>query len=88
MSFTILDWQIIERMTNPNDDGFTIESVDRQRILQLCFNILPGVHTVVHKLVEAGQNLSDLKGLFAEVKLYTQEELTEHMWKHSRTLQQ
>ena len=54
MSFTILDWQIIERMTNPGDVGFSISSIDHQRILQLCFNILPGVKTVVHKLVDAG----------------------------------
>ena len=28
MNFTILDWQIIERMANPVDDGFTIDSID------------------------------------------------------------
>lgn len=81
MSFTILDWQIIERMTNPGDVGFSISSIDHQRILQLCFNILPGVKTVVHKLVDAGQNLSDLQGLFYAANGYKLRDLTKNFFK-------
>jgi len=65
MTFTILDWQIIERMTNTFEAGFTIDSIDSKRILQLSFNILPGVTTVVHKLVE--EQSTDLIGLFQHV---------------------
>jgi len=51
MTFTILDWQIIERIISP--EAFHIGLVDRQRIVQLCFNIFPKLKTVLHMFVEA-----------------------------------
>jgi hypothetical protein len=84
MNFTILDWQIIERLTNSFDNGFTIESLDNTRILQLCFNILPGVKTVLHQLVEARANLKDLQSLFLATNEYPLSQLTEKLWKSDK----
>jgi hypothetical protein len=73
-------------MTIGDDDGFNIQSIDHQRILQLCFNILPGVKTVIHKLVDAvGQNSANLQGLFAATNAYKQSLLTKNFWLKTST---
>jgi len=51
MTFTILDWQIIERIVSRS--AFHIGLVDDQRVVQLCFNIFPRLQTVLHMFVRA-----------------------------------
>jgi hypothetical protein len=64
MSFTILDWQIIEKIVNQgNSNDFNVDCIDRQRLVQLCFNIFPNIKTVLHMFVEKGVDVSQLKKL-------------------------
>ena len=51
MCFTILDWQIIEKIMTHNN--FNVEQIEKKRLVQLCFNIFPNIKTVLHKFVEA-----------------------------------
>jgi hypothetical protein len=52
MSFTILDWQIIEKITDKKED-FTLDCISEERILQLCFNIFPGINTAIHSFMKS-----------------------------------
>ena len=51
MCFTILDWQIIEKITTTTN--FLVKDIETKRLVQLCFNIFPNFKTVLHKFVEA-----------------------------------
>ena len=66
MAFTILDWQIIERIINKNEN-FHIDSIDNDRILQLCFNIFPSVRTVAHYFVHERVEISSLNMLMTTI---------------------
>ena len=68
MSFTILDWQIIERIVSGKDSNFDMNSIDDSRILQLCFNIFPGCKTVFHKCVEHEAQEKNIKLVFNTCK--------------------
>jgi hypothetical protein len=50
MCFTILDWQIIEKILEQNDTY--VDSIEKDRLVQLCFNIFPKIKTVLHKFTE------------------------------------
>ena len=52
-SFTWLDWRIIELITST--DVFSVQNVDTEQALQLCFNIWPEGRGVLHLLVLGGQ---------------------------------
>ena len=48
MSFTFLDWLILERILL--DADFDLSNLDPETQLIQCFNIYPGLQTVFHKL--------------------------------------
>jgi len=66
MAFTILDWQIIERIID-KEENFHIDSIDQDRILQLCFNIFPSVRTVAHYFVSDRVEISSLNMLMTTI---------------------
>lgn len=52
-SFTWLDWRILELINSHS--YFSIENIDTEQALQLCFNIWPKGRGVLHQLVLGGQ---------------------------------
>ena len=56
-SFTWLDWRILELITS--DAVFSVENVDREQALQLCFNIWPKGRGVLHMLVRGSKSEDD-----------------------------
>ena len=66
MSFTILDWQIIERI-NDKKANFNMKQIDQKRLLQLCFNIFPGIKTALHFFTYNRVHIDVLTKLFATV---------------------
>lgn len=52
MSFTFLHWKIIEEI---NENPKYIDLIDNQQMELLCFNILPGGDTILHKLFKLGE---------------------------------
>jgi hypothetical protein len=51
-SFTFLHWKIMEQMEQMN---LSIDLIDDKQIELLCYNILPGGNTVLHKLSMQGE---------------------------------
>jgi len=45
-------------------ESFGIRSIDKKRIVQLCFNVFPGVKTVLHKFIEHSVGMEELNYLF------------------------
>ena len=60
LSFTMLDWRILERIID--DREFDFGNVDMQQILQMCFNVFPRIKSVFHRLAQ-NQHISDLQFL-------------------------
>ena len=60
LSFTMLDWRILERIIN--DRAFDFANVDMKQIMQMCFNVFPRIKSVFHRLAE-NQHVCDLNVL-------------------------
>ena len=52
MSFTFLHWKMMEQL---EDRTLSIELIDNKQIELLCYNILPGGDTILHKLSAHGE---------------------------------
>ena len=48
LSFTILDWKIAETVVN--DRMFSIEDVEEEQRVELCFNLFPQGNSLLHLL--------------------------------------
>lgn len=59
LSFTLLDWLILDRITQHSD--FNIGNIDREQQIQMCFNIFPQSQTILHKLAMPGQKKAKLE---------------------------
>ena len=49
LSFTFLHWQMIEQLEKGE---LELENIEKSQIELLCYNIIPGGNTVIHKLTE------------------------------------
>ncbi len=47
MSFTYLDWNVIERLTNSE---LQCDDIEYQQVIETTYNILPGCETCLHKV--------------------------------------
>lgn len=47
-SFTLMDWIIIEKVNR--DASFQLENINDSQKIQLCFNIFPSGHGILHML--------------------------------------
>jgi hypothetical protein len=66
MTFTILDWQIIEGITiaDKASSAVNVSDFDLQRTIQLCFNIFPRIKTILHYFIENLVNITNLQEIF------------------------
>ena len=48
LSFTLLDMRIMELILK--DDNFSVQDIEIEQAIQLCFNIWPGGRGILHKL--------------------------------------
>ena len=48
LSFTLLDMRIMELILK--DDNFSVQDIEVEQAIQLCFNIWPGGRGILHKL--------------------------------------
>jgi len=57
MSFTFLHWKIMEQLESKL---LSIDLIDNSQIELLCYNILPGGDTVLHKLSTNGDMIKKI----------------------------
>ncbi len=73
LSFTFVHWNLIEQL---KAGELSINDVDEQQAEALCYNILPGGNTYVHKLA---QSCEALEGLY-KIAQPNDDDLTEHFF--------
>ena len=54
LSFTVLDWSIMNRIIT--DKTYSFKNIDDNQRLRMCFNIFPKIRSVFHYLAENQQH--------------------------------
>lgn len=57
MSFTFLHWKMMEQLDQKTID---IDLIDDEQIMLMCYNILPGGDTILHKLHQHNEIIKKL----------------------------